>query len=97
MARNRINPWWDLGLGAWQLGMESASVMTLRTIALAQGGAASTTEANRMVTEKMEAAFALQTLALTGGLGVSPAQISAKTLAHYRKRVRANRRRLAKR
>jgi hypothetical protein len=49
-----------------------------------------------MVSEKVDAGLALQTLALTGGLGMTPAKASARTLAHYRRKVRANRRRLAK-
>jgi hypothetical protein len=32
-----------------------------------------------------------------GDLGATPAAISARTLGHYRKKVRANRRRLSKR
>ena len=96
MARNLMGPWWGVGVSAWQLGVESAAVMTLRTMAIARNDAGSAAEANRMVTEKMEAAFALQRLALSGGLGMDPAHVSAKTLALYRRRVRANRRRLSK-
>ena len=48
-----------------------------------------------MVSEKVEAGVALQMLALTGGLGVTPHGAAAKTVAHYRRKVRANRRRLA--
>jgi hypothetical protein len=49
-----------------------------------------------MVSEKVEAALDLQLRALTGGLGVTPASPSARTLAHYRRKPRANRRRLSK-
>ena len=49
-----------------------------------------------MVREKIEAGLALQAAALRGGLGLTPASASARTLAHYRRRVSANRRRLAK-
>lgn len=90
------NPWIGIGLDAWKLGVESYSVMGLRTLRLAQGGAAAQTEAELMVSEKVQAGIALQTLALTGGLGLTPASASARTMAHYRRTVRANRRRLSR-
>ncbi len=96
MARSR-NPWLKLGWDAWALGLEASTVMGLRTMKIAQGGAAAEAEARRMVSEKVEAAAALQALALTGALGVTAPRIADKTLAHYRRKVRANRRRLAKR
>jgi hypothetical protein len=40
--------------------------------------------------------MALQALALTGGLGLTVQSAVTKVLAHYRCKVRANRRRLAK-
>jgi hypothetical protein len=49
-----------------------------------------------MVAEKIAAALSLQTLDLTGGLGMTPESAARKSLAHYRRRVRANRRRLSK-
>ena len=49
-----------------------------------------------MVNEKIESGLALQALALTGGLGDTAHGVATKTLAHYRRKVRANRRRLAK-
>ena len=63
---------------------------------MAAGGPAAAAEAELMVSEKIQAAAALQALAMTGGLGHSPASAASKTLAHYRRKVRANRRRLAK-
>ena len=49
-----------------------------------------------MVSEKIEAGFTLQALAWTGGLGLTADGAATKMLAHYRRKVRANRRRLAK-
>ena len=66
----------------------------LRIMKMAAGGVAAETEARRMVSEKVEAGLALQMLAITGGLGVTPHGAAAKTVAHYRRKVRANRRRL---
>jgi hypothetical protein len=96
MKRTRVNPWFGIGLEAWRLGMEASAVIGLRTLRIAHGGPAGAAEAERMVREKVEAAMALQALAVTGALGATPASASARTLAHYRRKVRANRRRLSK-
>ncbi|HSZ50180.1 MAG TPA: hypothetical protein VK801_01295 [Caulobacteraceae bacterium] len=96
MARRR-NPWMGIGMSAWTLGMEASSVIALRSLKIAAGGAPATAEAKRMVDEKVGAAVSLQALAMSGGLGLTPASATSKTLAHYRRKVRANRRRLLKR
>jgi hypothetical protein len=90
------NPWLRASLDAWSLALEASTVIALRTAKLAAGTAAGKAEARRMVREKIEAGLALQALALTGGLGRTPNSAAAKTLAHYRRKVRANKRRLAK-
>lgn len=92
-----MNRWWRLSQAWWSLGMDASSVMALRSVALATGGAAANREARRMIDEKVKAALALQALALTGSLGRTPHGTSVRTIAHYRKAVRANRRRLLKR
>jgi hypothetical protein len=83
-------------MSAWSLGIEASTVIGLRTLKLAAGGAAGEAEARRMVSEKIDAGLALQTLALTGGLGFNPHGAAAKALTHYRRKVRANRRRLSR-
>ncbi len=93
MARN---PWLRASLSAWSLALEASSIIALRTMKLAAGTAAAEAEARRMVNEKIEAGLALQTLALTGRLGRTPHSATTKTLAHYRRKVRANKRRLTK-
>ncbi len=95
MTRQR-NPWIGIGLGAWSLGLEASAVIGLRTMKLAAGGAAAEAEARRMVSEKVDAGLALHSMAMSGGLGSTPHAAAAKTLAHYRRKVRANRRRLSK-
>jgi hypothetical protein len=95
MAR-RINPWVRIGIDAWSLGLESASVIGLRTMKLASGGAAAEAECRRMVAEKIDAGLELHAKALSGGLGLNAPGMAAKTLTHYRRKVRSNRRRLAK-
>ncbi len=96
MARSRQNPWFGIGLDAWRLGMEASAVIGLRTMRIAAGGVAGQAETTRMFQEKVDAALALQAMAIRGGLGSSPASASARTLTHYRRRVSANRRRLIK-
>lgn len=88
------NPWFGLGLSAWALGLEATTVIGLRTAKIAAGGPAGAAESRLMVSEKLAAAWALQLKAATGALGPSPASATARTLAHYRRAVRANRRRL---
>ena len=96
MARTRGNPWIGIGMDAWSLGLEASTVIGLRTLKIAQGGSGGLAEAERMVSEKVEAAAVLQMRAITGDLGGTPASVSARTIAHYRRKVRANRRRLSK-
>lgn len=96
MARRRANPWFGMAWDSWRLGLEASTVMGLRAFRIAQGGETGAAEAERMVREKVEAGVALGAMALTGGLGATPASATARTLAHYRRKVSANRRRLAK-
>ena len=76
-------------------GMDAATVVGLRMMKLAAWDAAAATEAQKMVSEKVEAAMRLQALALRGALGTSAASMMAGSLRHYGRAVRANRRRLA--
>lgn len=95
MPRSR-NPWLRLGQDACLLGAEAATVVTLRSIKIAAGGAAAEAEARRMVFEKLEAARALQVMAMRGALGFTASTALSKSLKHYRRKVRANWRRLSK-
>ena len=83
-------------MDAWALGLETSSVIALRTMKMSAGGPAADAEGQRMVSEKVRAGMELTTLAMTGGLGLTPQGAAAKTLAHYRRKVRANQRRLLK-
>jgi hypothetical protein len=93
-SKRARNPWFRAGFYAWSLGLEASSVIALRTLKIAIGGRAAEAEAHRMVSEKIDAGLTLQALALTGRLGLTPNSAATKTLAHYRRKVRANRRRL---
>ena len=95
MTRYRM-AWLGLGLEAWMLGVEASTVIARRTIIMAAGGPAAEHEAVRMVTEKIDAGLALQARACRGDLGVTPMAIASGALTHYRRKVRANRRRLAR-
>ena len=92
----RKDPWTDLAFDAWSLGMEASAVIGLRMMKLAAGGAAAQAEAQLMVGEKVAAGLALPMLAMSGRLGATGPAIAAGSLAHLRRKVRANRRRLAK-
>lgn len=96
MRRRRRKKRPGLALACGLLGLEAAAVIGLRGMRLARGGPAAQSEVRRMATEKLEAALALQALALTGGLGTTAAVAASRTLQHYRRKVRANRRRLGK-
>ena len=85
-----------LGLDAWLLGAEAMGVIAQRSALIALGGAKAQLEAERMVAEKAEAAWDLGMAFATGGLGVRPVTVARRPLAHYGKRVRANRRRLSR-
>jgi hypothetical protein len=95
--RSEPDSWLRLGAEAWLLGIESANVVTLRMLRVAAGGASAKAEARRMLSEKITAAWMLQSLSLLGLLGHTAPDITAGSLRHYRKLVRANRRRLERR
>lgn len=92
----RANPWMKLTMDAWSLGVEASSVIGLRTLKMAAGGPAAQTEAALMIHEKIASTLDLQMRAMTGGLGMTPHRAASRTVAHYRRKVRANRRRLSK-
>ncbi|MDO9427905.1 MAG: hypothetical protein Q7T93_13875 [Methylobacterium sp.] len=81
--------WWKLGLDATLLAMESQQVIGLRLAKLAAGGSGAQAEAHRMVSEKITAANEAALLMAAGGS-------TAKVVAGYRRKVRANVRRLTR-
>lgn len=92
-----FGPWFRLGMDMWMLGAESSSVIALRTMKLAAGGTAASDEAGLMIGEKVGAAVALTQQAMFGQLGASMPGAGSKVVADYRRKVRANQRRLTKR
>lgn len=91
-----FGPWFKLGMDMWMLGAECSSVIALRTLKFAAGGAAANKEAELMVSEKVAAASALFQQAILGQLGRTMPDAGTKVVASYRRKVRANRRRLSK-
>jgi hypothetical protein len=92
------NPWLGIAFKAIELGIEAQSVIALRMMRLAAGGARGRAEASRMVAEKVGALAAAQTAAAAAILtGRREKIVAGKVLSTYRKRVRANRRRLTRR
>lgn len=94
MSKRSTRSWMNAGFDAWSLGWESAAVIGLRSAKIARGGAEAQRETELMISEKMTAAFELQMAMMTGAMGMSPATSTRKALAHYRRKVRANARRL---
>jgi hypothetical protein len=89
------NEWCALSLQTARLGWEAQSVMALRLMRLA--GPGSQTEARRMVTEKVVALAEAQTATVAAVTqGGKSHRIAKKVLGVYKKRVRANRRRLTR-
>ncbi len=81
--------WWTVGYDAALLAMEAQTVIGLRLAKLAAGGTAAQAEAQRMVSEKVMAAGEAAILVATGGS-------AANVIAGYRRKVRANQRRLSR-
>jgi hypothetical protein len=90
----RRTSWMTLASDAWMLTFEASTVIGLRTLKLAAGGTDAQAEASRMVAEKIDTAMALQAEALTGGLGFTPMASAGIVIKRYRRKVRANRKRL---
>ena len=96
MSRH-ANPYaaWTAWFDAARFATEAQWVIALRMLRLAGGGTAATTEAQRMIVEKMiagaQAQIAAGTALATGGGSRGAMRAAAKP---YRRAVRANRRRL---
>jgi len=95
--KNPWETWFNLALDSWRLGVEAQTVVGLRLARLAAGDAAAAAEAQRMVAEKVLAAAEAQARTV-GELMTGQGHLAPKrNLALYRRKVRANRRRLGRR
>ncbi len=79
-----------------RLGMESHTVIALRMIRASAGGPAAERELTLMVSEKIEACAELSSQMMSAGLDLLGPGPSSRAVAHVRRKVRANRRRLMK-
>jgi len=86
--------WASAGMDAWSLSMEASAVIGLRVAKMATGGPGASGEAYLMLSEKMQSAFELQSAMMTGQLGANPLAGTNKVIKHYRRKVKANRKRL---
>jgi hypothetical protein len=88
-----FNPWLELSLKAFQMGMEAQNLIALRMLRLAPGGARMEAEAS-LVTEKVAVAAEAQPVAAVAALSHRPPHVVAnKALSVVKKRIRANKRR----
>ncbi|WP_379510304.1 hypothetical protein [Novosphingobium bradum] len=88
--------WISLAAESALLACDGAAVIGLRLARLARLDGAALAEARLMVEEKVESAADLHWRALTGALGTSPHAVASASLAFYRGKVAANRRRLSR-
>ncbi len=95
LAFMRSENWVSLGFKSWTLAVEASAVIALRLAKFAAWDTRSHREAQLMVSEKITVALELQWLAVTGELGQTPYSATTACLAHYRKAVAVNRRRLS--
>lgn len=86
--------WAGASMDAWALGMEASAVIGLRLTRMAMGGAGAADEARLMIEEKMQSALELQAAMVAGRLGGTPLAGTQRVLRHYRRKVKANRKRL---
>jgi hypothetical protein len=77
-------------------GIEANMVIAMRLAKIARGGAAADAEASRMVTEKILAGISAQHQVVKSFMSGRGRHAQSKATQLYRRRVRANLRRLAK-
>lgn len=96
MTRKTKSPnWFGIGMDAWALAAEANIVIAQRMGALAFGGPAAVTEAQRMISEKVAANIALGFDIAAGKHGMSPESVLSGSIDHYARKVVANRKRLS--
>ena len=94
MPKSSPLSWLELSIDAWWLGVESATVIGLRSMKLASGGPDAKAEASRIVNEKIATTIEIQTAIMTGQLGTDPLSAGRSVVKRYNRKVSANRRRL---
>ena len=93
-----LNPWLALTFKTMQLGFDAQNVIAMRMMRFAAGDAGALNEVRRMVVEKVTASLEAQTAVASGIIvGQKDTVVADKVLRVFRKRVRANKRRLSRR
>jgi hypothetical protein len=92
--RRSTPSWLGLSLRTWQATLEAQQIIALRLARLAGGGHSAWTETTRMTSEKIAALGEVQTAAMVAVLTGKAAAVPSRTLALYRRKMRANRKRL---
>lgn len=96
-AMQAWNAWARLSMQAAVTGFEAQNVMALRFMRFAAGGALAQSEASRMIAEKILALGEAQSAATLATIkGDKSDRVATRVLRIYKRRVRKNRRRLAK-
>jgi hypothetical protein len=93
MSRRAPSPF-DLFADSMRLAVESQGVIALRMLKFAGGGAGAQDEFHRMFAEKALAVVEAQVEAGLSAITGQPQLAPARAVALYRRRVRANQRRL---
>ncbi|HKT84836.1 MAG TPA: hypothetical protein VJQ77_01985 [Novosphingobium sp.] len=96
MPRNSSADWLHLAHDSYWLWAESLMVIGMRTTDMLLRRPGHEREAIRMVTEKLRANAELAAQLATAS-ALASEQVAHRAVKHYRKRVTANRRRLARR
>lgn len=92
------NPFLAIYFDLFRLACESSVVIGLRMMTFAAGGAKALSETQLMTTEKVHAAAVVAMNAAFGlASGRSADAVGRHAIAHYRRKVVANRRRLLRR
>jgi len=91
------NAWCSLSLQTARLAWEAQGVVALRCMQIASESARGRqSETHRMVTEKIGALIEAQAAAATAAISGRSHRVVKKALAVYKKRVRRNKQRLAR-
>ncbi len=94
-AAGKQSSWLRLSLDVWQASLEAQQVIGLRLSLVAGGSDGVLAELGRMAAEKMSAAVEAQHAAVVAALTGNAVLIPLQTVAIYRRKMRANRKRLS--
>lgn len=86
---------WSMAVQGTLLAIESQQVIAMRLMKMALGGPDVQREAELMVSEKMESAAEASRMVVMAALGGHHDMGAGKVVRHYRKKVRANVKRLS--